>query len=73
MGGGDQVQTGGALGDQLPEDLPQPLRRDGLAHLPLGDGAVLAEAAAQVTAGEKHRPRAVLAHKARLLPLVEAR
>ena len=71
MGGRDQIDAGRALRDQLLIDLPQARRVQRLSHAPLGDVLVLAEAAPQAASGEKDAARAVGAHKARLLPLVE--
>ena len=71
MGGRHQIQTGGSSIDQLPKNLPQALRRNGLAYGSLRNGTVLAETAPQIAAGEKDRSRAVLAHQARLLPQVQ--
>ena len=71
VAGGDEVDVVGALSDKLTEDLPQPLRGDGLAHPLGGDGVVLAVDAAQRAAGEEHRSAAPCTGEHRLLPQVQ--
>lgn len=71
LAGGDKVDVVGPLRLKVEEDLGQMLHRDLFAQ-PLGaDGVVLAEAALQGAAGEKHRAAAPCAADAGFLPEVE--
>ena len=63
VGGVDQVDAFRTLLLQLLKDRPQPLRGDGLAKVLVADGAILAEDAAQRTAGEKYSSRAPASRK----------
>ena len=56
--GGYQVDIGSTLLLQLQENFAQPVCCDGLAVCPAADLVVLAKAAAQTAAGEKHRSAA---------------
>ena len=68
---GDKVDVVGPLRLKVEEDLGQMLHRDLFAQ-PLGaDGVVLAEAALQGAAGEKHRAAAPCAADTGFLPEVE--
>ena len=68
VGGVDEIQVVGPLGDQLVADVRQALQRDGAAKVPVADLLVLAEDAAQIAAGEKHRAGAGFPGNARFLP-----
>ena len=71
VGGCDEVDVVGALGDQLLKDGAETLGGHILAEALRRDGVILAVDAAQGAAGEKHRAGAVGAGDRRLLPVVE--
>ena len=71
MGGGDEIDVVGPLSDQLLKNGPEPLGRYIPAEALRRNGVVLAVAAAQGAAGEKHGAGAVSAGDGRLLPVVE--
>ena len=73
LAGGDEVDVVCALPLQIEKDLGQMLGRD-LPAQPLGaDGVILAEAALEGAAREKHRAAAPGAADARLLPEMQGR
>ena len=71
VGGRYQIDVVGALSDQFLKDLPQPSGGDGPAEATGGDLPVLAIAAPQGAAGEKHRAAAPRSRQGRLLPQVQ--
>jgi len=72
MSGSDQVDVVGALLLQFQKNLCQPLGADLLAKASCADGVVLAEDAAQRTAGKKDRAGALLATDTGFLPKVQS-
>ena len=71
VGGIDEVDVVGALGDELPADLPQALQTYRLSEILVADFLVLAEHAAQTAPGKKDGARAIGAGNGGLLPVVE--
>ena len=73
VGGVDQVDVVGPLGDELVEDGAQPGNIHRLSEAPVADGLVLAEQAPQAAPGEEHGARPPLPGDGGLLPPVEGR
>ena len=73
VGGVDEVDVVGALGDEILTDLPQALHGDSFSKILMADLLVLTEHTAKTAAGKKHRSRSPCAGDGGFLPLVEGR